>query len=382
LHTILEGRSIIRLIPVLVVIALVCLAGCSTQHAAIPETTLPAANLTASPVHVVSNVRYVDSIGQNFLLRGAHPLIEQTGVPPEFDYAALRTAIEKAARDAGCEVPANFTLVDVSLLWVENPQDNNRERALLIAEDAFFTAHPGFGQVHMWPMHGTSLDPADPSIAVHREYLAQHLDEWLQDSLVSRVDTVRKWLEDPAAAGMHASVVIYVHCYGGCDRTGELIGAYSLRYLNMTWEEVRDQNGARCRPDRDYDEANCHALQWYGIWLNLTYGRPLNWEADPPCYRRPAQPVTQPPSATPTPTTTLSTTPAGDETSCTNATQCVPAQCCHPTSCINYLYKKPCTELCTMVCTGPLDCGAGHCGCVSGNCQVIPATPGYTPAAS
>ena len=34
--------------------------------------------------------------------------------------------------------------------------------------------------------------------------------------------------------------------------------------------------------------------------------------------------------------------------------------------------QKPCTLMCTMVCSGPLDCGAGSCGCVNGRCSVVP----------
>jgi hypothetical protein len=61
-------------------------------------------------------------------------------------------------------------------------------------------------------------------------------------------------------------------------------------------------------------------------------------------------------------------------TSCTNDSQCVPAQCCHPTSCINSLYRPTCAGVvCTAVCSGPLDCGAGQCGCVNGKCQIIPS---------
>jgi hypothetical protein len=279
-------RPVIRAIPVLVVvISLVFAAGCSMRDATVTEPAAPAGNLTGVPVHVIQNVRYVDSVGRNFLFRGAHPVLERNGSPPEFDYDALYATIRNASRDAGKELPSSFTLVDISLLWPDNPQDNNRERALLRAEDAFFTSHPKLGRLHMWPMHGTELDPADPSVGSHREYLAQHLGEWLPDPLIERAETVRKYLENPAAEGLSGPVVVYVHCYGGCDRTGELIGAYSMRYLNMTWEEARTLNGNRCRPDRAYDKTNCNALQWYGIWLNRTEGRPLNWDADPPCYR-------------------------------------------------------------------------------------------------
>jgi hypothetical protein len=62
--------------------------------------------------------------------------------------------------------------------------------------------------------------------------------------------------------------------------------------------------------------------------------------------------------------------------SCKTDSDCVPEQCCHPTACINKEGKRPCTmlngnALCTEVCEGPIDCGAGSCGCVSGKCAVV-----------
>jgi hypothetical protein len=71
------------------------------------------------------------------------------------------------------------------------------------------------------------------------------------------------------------------------------------------------------------------------------------------------------PTTFPRPTTTTNIT------NCDAYTECVPAQCCHPTSCINSRYKGVCTVLCTQVCEGPIDCGAGHCGCKEGVCQVM-----------
>ncbi|MDD1651762.1 MAG: PQQ-dependent sugar dehydrogenase, partial [Methanomicrobiales archaeon] len=70
-------------------------------------------------------------------------------------------------------------------------------------------------------------------------------------------------------------------------------------------------------------------------------------------------------------TVTTTPTPRADLTSCTADSDCVPAQCCHPTGCINRAFKGVCTVACTMSCEGPLDCGAGHCGCVAGLCQVV-----------
>jgi len=80
------------------------------------------------------------------------------------------------------------------------------------------------------------------------------------------------------------------------------------------------------------------------------------------------------PTLTPVPTTT------GDPLSCTGDSDCVPAQCCHPESCINKQYQPDCSAvLCTASCEGPLDCGAGHCRCNEGKCQVVPG-PGPVPA--
>lgn len=61
-----------------------------------------------------------------------------------------------------------------------------------------------------------------------------------------------------------------------------------------------------------------------------------------------------------------------DKLSCQTDSDCVPAQCCHPTSVINSKYAPNCKgTICTAVCTGPLDCGAGHPECVNERCIII-----------
>jgi hypothetical protein len=58
---------------------------------------------------------------------------------------------------------------------------------------------------------------------------------------------------------------------------------------------------------------------------------------------------------------------------CSRDADCVPAECCHPSSCTAAVAEHPCNLMCTMSCEGPLDCGAGSCGCVNGKCSVISA---------
>jgi hypothetical protein len=80
------------------------------------------------------------------------------------------------------------------------------------------------------------------------------------------------------------------------------------------------------------------------------------------------------PVATTIPPTPLPTLPVDAQTCTTNA-DCVPAQCCHPTSCVSTSAKTPCNQMCTLSCEGPLDCGAGSCGCTNGRCSVVAAQP-------
>jgi len=58
---------------------------------------------------------------------------------------------------------------------------------------------------------------------------------------------------------------------------------------------------------------------------------------------------------------------------CQTNSDCVPESCCHAEKCVS-INKKPKCEgfFCTAVCAGPLDCGAGKCGCIERRCEIIP----------
>jgi hypothetical protein len=104
------------------------------------------------------------------------------------------------------------------------------------------------------------------------------------------------------------------------------------------------------------------------------------------CTTQPSQPgITPVPSMLPPtllPATPAATTPQEPVFECRIAEDCEPAECCHPTSCVRKGLRTPCDDVyCTMVCSGPLDCGAGSCGCVQGKCSVVPRSePRYAPA--
>lgn len=61
-----------------------------------------------------------------------------------------------------------------------------------------------------------------------------------------------------------------------------------------------------------------------------------------------------------------------DAKSCNQNSDCVPSSCCHPTECVSRDNIPDCSgRFCSTVCSGPLDCGAGSCGCVDSKCSII-----------
>lgn len=67
----------------------------------------------------------------------------------------------------------------------------------------------------------------------------------------------------------------------------------------------------------------------------------------------------------------ISCTPAVEQ--CSVDADCVPAQCCHPTGAVNKADAPDCSGvLCTAVCEGSLDCGAGEIKCLSKRCTIVP----------
>jgi len=63
------------------------------------------------------------------------------------------------------------------------------------------------------------------------------------------------------------------------------------------------------------------------------------------------------------------------EDGCVSDDECVPISGCHPSKCINQEnYIAPSEQMfCSAVCSGPLDCDAGSCGCVNNKCEIVPA---------
>jgi hypothetical protein len=221
----------------------------------------------------VGNVYYVDSVGPNFLFRGALPL-SGSEPPYTFNYCGLKAAIKKAAPD-WATIPDSYRIVDINLLhW-----GDANEVPMITAELNFFAANPDLGEFLSWETTGTTLCPLTEPLSNQavRDYLALNLAGWLGYDLHNRVEVLRFLLE-----ASESPTVIYAHCRGGDDRTGELIGAYYLRWLNMSWADMNARN-EKCA-GRVFGCNNYRATLWYCIYLVLRYQYILDYTQAFMCY--------------------------------------------------------------------------------------------------
>ncbi|MEM0465770.1 MAG: hypothetical protein QXW97_03665 [Candidatus Pacearchaeota archaeon] len=61
-----------------------------------------------------------------------------------------------------------------------------------------------------------------------------------------------------------------------------------------------------------------------------------------------------------------------NEFECLSDSDCVASECCHAKSCVNKNFRPNCSNVvCTMDCSGPLDCGQGYCVCINNKCSIF-----------
>jgi hypothetical protein len=229
---------------------------------------------TCAEVQLVGNVHFVDACESNLLFRGAQPLIQTGPGTYDFNCKGLKCALEAAAADAGFAMPRDYRIIDINLMQCSNAD----EIAKILTERNFFRDNPDLGSFLWWDTSGTGICPAsDPWNGPEAQpYCSIELDNWLGDQLVRHTVALRSML---MADG--PPTVIFVHCYGGDDRTGERMGAYYLRYMNRSWAETNEIN------TRFAGQAigcnNYRALLWYAYYLNLALGYELDLSVPYPC---------------------------------------------------------------------------------------------------
>eukprot|EP00698_Gefionella_okellyi_P010085 TRINITY_DN2598_c0_g1_i2.p1 TRINITY_DN2598_c0_g1~~TRINITY_DN2598_c0_g1_i2.p1 ORF type:complete len:145 (-),score=25.31 TRINITY_DN2598_c0_g1_i2:58-492(-) len=137
-------------------------------------------------------------------------------------------------------------------------------------EQRYFAANPNIGEFIHWTTVGTLLDPYKVPDSI-REQMARNLSDWEADQLTMRIPMLNKVLHSDSPLP-NTSIVLYVHCEAGEDRTGEVSGSYYMQFLHWTFDQALNYDDHV--ESRDIEPESMHAMQWYCFYLQYALGYP------------------------------------------------------------------------------------------------------------
>ena len=147
---------------------------------------------------------------------------------------------------SGTVFPDNVRLAVISLNNDFDGKDFRQEREFWDHE-----AHEALGNLTQWPIGVAGVLPPSAFPVDDRDWMANESNPegvWCIDQVPSRVRTIRRMLLTPS----DPPVAIYVHCTAGCDRTGEMIGAYIIEHVSQNVTEMYAEDTKQCGRSPDY----------------------------------------------------------------------------------------------------------------------------------
>eukprot|EP01138_Halocafeteria_seosinensis_P003533 gb/GECG01003611.1/.p1 GENE.gb/GECG01003611.1/~~gb/GECG01003611.1/.p1 ORF type:complete len:242 (+),score=26.12 gb/GECG01003611.1/:1-726(+) len=213
-----------------------------------------AETLDYSRVHLVDK----SEDNRNWLFRGNFP----GGPNGTYAYDELIQFLHKRALDeGGAPLPKNFDLRVVSF-------DNIFESNFNL-EKRFYQNHPSKANLTIWTLIGGLLPPQFVDNKTREQILEDPDLLFAIDKLPSRLEQAHQWVH-----GMQDSpLVVYWHCEGGCDRTGEISGAYYVTYQGYNITAAYDKNTKDCGRPENYWSINM--LGWYCLYYEKQSGNDI-----------------------------------------------------------------------------------------------------------
>ena len=190
---------------------------------------------------------HCDEVSGNCLFRSNLPLKGNS-----FAYNELRQAMQAAYRTRmGAALPAQFELVDISLLnWFTDAKE-------LQLEKQYFRMHPERGRFKHHAIYGALSSPNTyPETMKNWLEILPSMGEIseLEDELGYLISTVN---DKPQ--------MVVVHCRAGHDRTGEVVAAFQMRYLGMSYQEAYTK--ANATKGNPINPLSHYGLMWYAYYL-------------------------------------------------------------------------------------------------------------------
>ncbi|MGC6472609.1 MAG: hypothetical protein ACON4W_07015 [Parvibaculales bacterium] len=182
-------------------------------------------NLESEEAFDPSRLALVDNVNGVLLFRSNLPAVldpQNSKVVQSFDYDQLVSAMKQVSAAQNVPFPDQPYIVDISLL------NDVIEAQTLEVEQKFFENNPNLGEFINYPIFGALLPPNDfPDSVANPVAINTPVDD-----LPNRVQNIRNMMQNARPGS-----VFVVHCNRGQDRTGEVIGAYSIEFLGMTLDQ-------------------------------------------------------------------------------------------------------------------------------------------------
>eukprot|EP01138_Halocafeteria_seosinensis_P007391 gb/GECG01007556.1/.p1 GENE.gb/GECG01007556.1/~~gb/GECG01007556.1/.p1 ORF type:complete len:255 (+),score=23.81 gb/GECG01007556.1/:1-765(+) len=214
------------------------------------------ASLDYKRVHVVDK----SQDNRNWLFRGNFPSTHGPNGSYVYGYDVLLQYLHKRALDeGGHSLPSNFELEVISF-------DNVFNIPWYWMEVEYFKKHPGAGNLTLWPIVGAVLPPQYVDNQTRKSIVDDPSLLFSIDKLPSRIRVVHDWVHT-----VHdVPKVIFWHCDAGCDRTGEVSGAYYVRYQGYNISAALDRDVKDCGREPSYFSRGM--LGWYCLYYENTTG--------------------------------------------------------------------------------------------------------------
>lgn len=181
-----------------------------------------------------SRIALVDKVEKNYVFRGNNPLIRSYKTKV-FAYKELKNRFNEILEKNGEEPLEDFFLIDVSLL------DFNELNDIKI-EKSYFEKNPDKGQF-------INFSTISPALLIKSSKDSNQLSQKLLNDYNQQNTDFLNQLHEIATQKHDKPMVIYLHCNAGRDRTGFMISAYKMLFLEKNLQQVRDENVAEVGRD-------------------------------------------------------------------------------------------------------------------------------------
>lgn len=191
-----------------------------------------------------SRIALIDTVGNNYIFRGSNPFVIK-GDETVFAHEELTNYFNQILNNQGAKTLNDYYLVDVSLLDFE-------QFFAIKKEKKFFLDHPEYGKM-------ISISTLSPTLLVGRITNSDNFNDSITKNYNVWLTKTLNQIHEISAEQKDKTIVIYIHCDSGRDRTGMIVSAYRLLFKDNNLQEVKEKNVA---------EVGRNSVVWYDRAIN------------------------------------------------------------------------------------------------------------------